>query len=1080
MLAVTAYLLTVLAPSPPTPVALGITDLLSTVEPVISYRIDGHEPVELGLGWSGFDIGSGVYWQPELPSEGRRPWFAHCPWRQGPGETYADWRLTLPQTTVIKLRVDYGLRQGSRGDGVRYTVLVDGQQLWADFSRATDWRTAEVDLSAYAGRTITLRLQVDPGPERKTADDWSRWGVAELACGTPEQITAAKARAEEQARMARLADFKAAGDDAERDLTEFASGQTNDLLPDAAGPVDTTVAKDGDAYVFTCRGSDQTVVYRLDPQTALAGLTVTINGETLDPQPFSTTTYLELGGEETSGDSRSIEWLGEQAGTVRWRETYRRAGSDDAAHLEFACRAVGYSLDLHLQAAEPKFTGYEITARGDAIAAPFGFGLQRRHPSGVYLAACADLWLSDASGLSPAAARTAYGKLTDGTRRTMRDRFTITVSGRYEEVLPNLTPQPSPFLKDLAGRCVLDVWSTSFAEDDAWLEAMAGYGVTDCLLIKHVWQRDGYDRTYPNVFPAMERLGGDTGLKALADTAKRLGHRFCVHENFYDYYPNAEAYKPEDRALRADGTPIPGWDRGPIKALFLKPSKLMDYAREFSPEVVKRYGADAAYHDIMPNWHVDYDAKAPGGGMLRTTQEANADLFDYDRELYHGPVVCEAVGNRVSGIYDGGCNYGQDSWATTIAPDFELLKIHPKMSNHGIGYYERWLPWGYGPGWHGYLMTDRERDHYRAMTIAFGRTGFLGHQLMQDPHATVREYHLMQAFARAYTGQPLTQLAYFVTEGDWSGWIDAGTAAKYGRYERLRATFAGGQQVYVNFSAASWDVGEATLPQWGVYTSGPRATAGTVLKDGQIVDFARYDDIAYADARSHQWLPSEPPPAIQPTVAGWQDLGDGKLSLTLAWQVGRQIERDVTVFWHFKVGSKIIFQADHRAKLPTSQWPVGGTATDGPRTVQVPIDAQDTEYDLVVGLYDKAGRVATTFGADETGLAKLRVVREGGEITKVTLEPVPLTPPPGAEQAPYLVGANRGRQVIDFGDLATNGAIVRWKDRLRPVPAGEAMEIGLPGEVRPMVNGQPQPRTRRDGKVWFSVPAGAEDVTIER
>ncbi len=301
--------------------------------------------------------------------------------------------------------------------------------------------------------------------------------------------------------------------------------------------------------------------------------------------------------------------------------------------------------------------------------------------------------------ISSLGSETARPGLLKTAINSMHDVFYLTVSSRYEETLANVPHRPSPFLDDLSGRVVLDVWRAPFAEDENWLEQMVAYGVNRCLIIKHVWQRDGYDRTYPNTMPANEALGGDTALRSLSQAARQIGHRFCVHENFYDYYPNAEDFRPEHCALDSAGKPQRGWDRGPVVASILKPSLLMSYARKFSPEVKRRYDCDAAYHDIMPTWRVDFDADAPGAGKIRFTHEVTRSLCDYDRELFGGPVVFEAATAAMAGVYEGGCNHGRDTYKTPAAVAYELLKVHPKMSNHGFGYYERWLPWGYNAGW---------------------------------------------------------------------------------------------------------------------------------------------------------------------------------------------------------------------------------------------------------------------------------------------------------------------------------------------------------------------------------------------
>ena len=66
-----------------------------------------------------------------------------------------------------------------------------------------------------------------------------------------------------------------------------------------------------------------------------------------------------------------------------------------------------------------------------------------------------------------------YAALTDGSYRPLHDELLITVSSRAEETVPNLPHAPSPFLEDLSGRVLLDVWGGSFDHDAEWLRETA-------------------------------------------------------------------------------------------------------------------------------------------------------------------------------------------------------------------------------------------------------------------------------------------------------------------------------------------------------------------------------------------------------------------------------------------------------------------------------------------------------------------------------------------------------------------------------------------------------------------------------
>lgn len=1076
----------------PLAVPLGVTDLFAVASPTVGYQHDGQPVTALGPGWTGFDAGSGVYFVPETAPDGASQVFMHCPWIGGPGLAFADYSLALPPATRVVARFELGLRPGAKGsDGVTYRIRIGGRTVFEQAVTWQEFRAFQTDLSPYAGQTVVMRLEVDPGPARSTSDDWSLWRGMQLLVGSDEQIAAAQAAAAALAARQRAADLAHGQKLAEASLLPLTSHTTDTVRPGTLAPTKTSIVAQKDAYLLRCQGREETIEYQFTPALGFPeGLAVSVNGTRLQPAPFRCGPTVVLGGHTYPASTRQVQGTLLSAGVADGRLTcqyrYTLPGSADAATLTVALQPVGKSLRLDASGEAGQFAGFMAQTNGGRVV-PAAFSCPIRwRAEGVYLSSTLDLMSSGASGLGNGDT-TSYAALTDGRRNALHDTFYLTVSRRYEEVLPGSACQPSPFLDELAHRVVLDGWGGPFAGDEDWLRDMSRYGLNHFLMIKHVWQRDGYDHTYPDTMPANAAQGGDVGLRRLSETARSLGHRFNVHENYYDYYPNAESFKETDCALDPQGHKIPGWDNGQVRAVILKPSKLMDYVQRFTPEIKRRYGCDSAYHDIMPTWHLDFQAGVPGAGSIAYTHEQTRALCDFDRRLFGGPVVFEAADPRLAGVYDGGCNHGVDTYRTPVAVAPELLRVHPKMSNHGFGYYERWLPWGYSqPQWSRYVMTDRELDQYRATTIAFGRTGFIGQQLMKHPHGVVREYYLMQAFGRAYTGKLVSRLRYEVA----GKWVDAGTAARRGELSRLNVEYEGGQQVYVNLADQPWRLAGRVLPPGGALTLGPRSEAGTTVRDGQISDYARYGNLTFADARSHQWLPPKAAAPITPSVDAFRALGGNEFELAVSWKPQRKLDRDYTIFWHF-TDQTIAFQADHRPGKPTSAWTVGETITDGPIRLRVKDDPQVTRYEVRVGLYDKEGRVPLVAGADSILLGHLVVDREGAVATRVRFEPQSTEIVPGATPEPYLVGANTTRRVIDFGDLATNGAVVMTtgggKQEIVPVPLGEVFTVGLTGNLKRLtvVDGAghalPAPRlTRHDGKMWFETSARAVRYTVQR
>ena len=204
-----------------------------------------------------------------------------------------------------------------------------------------------------------------------------------------------------------------------------------------------------------------------------------------------------------------------------------------------------------------------------------------------------------------------------------------------------------------------------------------------------------------------------------------------------------------------------------------------------------------------------------------------------------------------------------------------------------------------------------------------------------------------------------------------------------------------------------------------------------------------------------------------------------------------RLDKDHLVFWHFRHNGRIAFQRDFRPPKRTTEWVVGETVTTGPARVAIEADAGATAYDLVVGLYDKQGRVVLVSGADEARIARVRVERKGDEAIGVQWEPSQVDETPGTRPESYLAGANTARRTIDFGPVATNGCMVLRELptglQVVPVPIGEPMAVGVSGPgVRVAARDRrgrdlaAPPVSKRDGKVWFDTGAQAARYVILR
>ncbi len=910
-----------------------------------------------------------------------------------------------------------------------------------------------------------------------------------------------------------------------QDLLPFNGGSAISPVPLTREPVQTSLSEEGGQYSFICSGNGEKLEYILNPQLGLLkGLSIRVNGQDI-ANPFrvkftmapESKEFTEADRERQAADETvDLSKLQQLAASVKASTRFlgaRKEGdilvtdyelsdpSVGTATLRMTIQAIGKSLEISMAADKPILDSVTISTWGKPIPSEYEIGgPSYRISDNCFAAAFPDMWQSDASKVKSDG--TVYNTLTDGSRALLRETFYLTVSDVYAETLANSPWPASPYLEEFENRVVLDLFEGTFADHLSLLEELKDYQVDSFLIILHYWQDKGFDRSNPDMMPANDGPGGDAGLRALSVRAQELGHRFSLHENYYDIAVATVPQYEDFLALNPDGSHLP---RSGGNMFFIKPSRHMEMALPRAAEATQAYDLNLTFHDVMPHWKVDYDATAEDVGSLRLSALKQKDYFEAMRVERNSPIITEMLGSSLAGLWDGGCNaYMNNQRNRKLLPLASLLKVHNKQANHGVGYYERWLPWGFKPGWSTYKLTDRELDRYRAMQIGFGRMGFIGRQLTNYTphlHAIVREYHLMRAFGAAYINQNIRQLEYQTDNGQWIGPVEA---AETGQWQRLRATYDGGQVVWVNYSDAPWKVDGLDLPAWGSATRGPRSVAGTELRDGQISDYAEYGDIVYADARSHTWTPVENQPPITPRLGNWKDLGNGRFELEVVWDAGRTLPHDYRSFWMFRdAGSTVSRPVFHTVvqpgDVPTSAWQAGQSYSDT-RFLSIPDKDARTggpnktdKYDIVVGMTHPTGattRPELTHRLDQMRIATMEVQRKGDKIIGIQITEADQAPPPGEDPAPYREGLNADGKVLDFGEVSTNGAVVIRKlpdgCEVVPLPQGEPMVIGLNGalqEVVAYVGNQNEPMTLETkvvgDKTYFKLPAGVNRVMVK-
>jgi len=1011
------------------------------------YALRGGAEVRLPVGWTGgIDSPTGAACQSAGVQNGREAWLLHVPWRDHTGVTFQEFTLRLPRVKGIVLRGATALRADGAGksDGVTFRVFVNGAKR-LDVNRADGaWQPFALNLTAQAGKTVTLRFETDPGPQDNASFDFALWGGRQVA------LTGFAPLVQTHPAPPPL------------DLRRLTSRQNGGVAPPSGFAGKTGVQVTTQEAVLRYRGADGTLEYHWKPMGAslLGGLTLkaAMTGDAPTTLPLAGGASLDWTGAATPTGTRLALTSGADGATLT--RTYQVAGQ--TATLAITGRMQGKSLVFDIACDRPFLSGlrggdWGPTMRRRQIALPYYSNpvwfLTREN---LFAGAFLDWTTSRASSLDGTHA--AYDARTDGTRNLLRERLVYTAAWHLAETLPNLPNPPSPFRAELSGRIMLDIWGGSFATVQSRLHTLAEAGFGPGAAILHDWQHSGYDNGLPAHIPANPRLGGDPAMAALVGQAQADGIEMALHENYVDYYPNFEGFADTDIARAPDGSRVGAWynPSTKVQSFAIKPSRILPLAETQGPEVVRRYGSAACYldvHSAVPPWfHVDFEAGQPGAGAFHTVWDAHRALWAYERDLHHGPVFGEGNNHWYwSGYLDGvEAQFGQ-GWhdgSGTSAPllvDFDLLKIHPLEFNHGMGYYERW--WAHGPDARRGLLSLL--DQYRMQEVAYGHQGFLGGEAWHDAGLSWLESHLMRPLtARTALADPVA-IDYLINSLGGGRWVDTTAAAKMdtsGAWSRVRVRYGNGLTVWANGGATPLRVGNAILPPNGWLATGAGLTAGTSLRSGVVSDTAETTDGVFVNARPAVDWDTPGTTRLRPTVAEFVPTGPRSFRATYHWAVGQALTADYGCFVHFVQpspndgGEGIRFQQDHALPKPTSQWKPGETVTDGPWNITVPADIAPGDYPWTVGLDAPGSGRLTMQGQPDAHsriiLGTLHVAADG-----LTFTPAP--PDAGRTTAPV----NHEGRVLDFGTVRTDGSVFVRREganwTLRPFPRDRPFTVAL-------------------------------------
>lgn len=1030
----------------------------------VGYQSYGGPIVMMPDSWVGhFEPVAGISYKPGDTVLGRKALLIHSPWHIPPGRTFADYPLQLPDLKPLTLTTGIAMlpevATPDKSDGVTFSAFViEGgkeTELFRQHQAQGQWIDKSFDLAAYAGKSIVLRLQVEPGPKNSPSFDFSYWGDPKITAGTPQG-----SRAELVRQLLAQKAYKAT---ANADLTALSNDPTNGVTPSNLLQHRNGVFKREHGWDFEYEGADCKLVYHYEPKTGtLSDFTCAMDGGAAFAPAADGGVFAEI----KDGDKVQRTLLTtSKVPQVRLDKNLLNVTCEydvngQTVPVQWTFGIAGKALTVTANCDQPALVGLSL---GRVTGAPLRQSVSVPYlpgppvfylPSpGAYVYRYLN-WKTSNASYDPGA-DSSYDRKTDGTLNPLHEEGYVAVSPQIGEVWPNIPWAPSPYLGLLGDRIMLDVWGHhkgTFQGSAENLRDLKDNGIDHVAIINHVWQRWGYDVKLPDHVPANPGLGGDEGMIAFGKAANESGYVWSVHENYIDLYPDAPSYDETAAVLRADGSKSPAWYNPgtKVQSFGLKCNRAKGYAEQNSPYIHKTYGTTAGYLDVhtcVPPWHqLDHEASQPLAAMARAKVKYDGELFQYMRDTHGGPLFGEGANQFYwAGQADGVEAQVAGGESHTPLLDLDLLKMHPQMVNHGMGYYERWFNGGYDARWGFNVATMEHVDKYRAQELAYGHAGFVGSAVTDDVQWVAQEHHMVHPVQALYGTAKPTSISYEV-EGQL---VPTSIALAVGDTSRQCIKYDSGLTLWVNWREEPWRVGQTTLPQWGFLAEGPQTKVWTALQEGKLADYAECPEYVFADARTTFDMPYRRASVdIEPRLKEFKPLGGNRpavrFAITYEWIVNDKLDQDYHVFVHFtnpksaSGNQDIVFQGDHAPPKPTTQWQPGERLIDGPHEVTVP-DGDLTTFDIVIGLY-QGGRVSLkgpNAGDQRILVGTLEVTREGQKAVAVKLADstqriAELT----KSTTDFGVRLNPAGTRIDFGKIVTDGSVKvnLGKDRLMVFP----------------------------------------------
>lgn len=691
---------------------------------------------------------------------------------------------------------------------------------------------------------------------------------------------------------------------------------------------------DAGGYRFTYHGADGTVSYDFQPAAGLGSLRATFNGELVGD--------LMRGAVVRSSQPTATTNLS----SVTVTNGVVAARYDDGTLLRLRLWQKSLVLDVINQTGQAtEFGCGELTSLVSprTISIPFLNYGSRPHPCVLLSragtnAVFTSIWLDwyRSNGSEPFAAETntatsaringgvRYQPHTAGQRNPMFERFFLTVSPMFEEVLP-VIPTPTGLHAAQAGdRLWQESWGPAdYEREMARSRRLRAYGIEKLIQCNHeITWRDGGESFTLRTRAAPKR-GGDDALRRYVAHQRSLGWLSGLYSNYTDFAPVNEHWSPDWVQRAPDANWRTAWPRN----YALKPLKAVEFDALLAPQIKARYEPNSAYTDVhtavAPWAYTDYDARVPGAGTFAQTLYAYGELLRNDSQVYGGPVFSEGTYHWLyAGLADG--NYalaydGRPLAREPLLPVFDLLQIHPKECDIGMGWTAHFCdPMG---DWKAPENLDRAIDRFLLHTLAYGHIGWL----VEEAHGIermCRSYYMLQQVQARYALQAPERIAY------WDGAKLVSVSEALVRdlpatRRQLHVRYPGGLGLWLNDHTNDFwrvSVGGRTLDLppagWAAVEEGGDLLSYSALGGTNKVDYLRSRAYVYLDGRGSSL---ETPEAATSGALALSPTSDGQLEVvhisgTNAFTVRRpfQYRGGLETITAFDLEGKPLRAPDHR------------------------------------------------------------------------------------------------------------------------------------------------------------------------